>query len=151
MDGRCSGFAAAVNELRKLLLRPKTPRETVERALYVAKSVKHSLVFVPQAPGTPMAVDGATLFQGTDFFLEFVAAVRARDWEKVGILHDQIAPSEIEITAEMIEAGARILADRFEQKLDWHMRDIAREIYRAMLSGRGGAPAGPMPDGELTL
>jgi hypothetical protein len=32
----------------------------------------------------------------------------------------------------MIEAGAALIADRFEKPLDWLTRDFAREIYVAM-------------------
>jgi hypothetical protein len=43
---------------------------------------------------------------------------------------------EIEITPEMIEAGAKLIADRFEKPLDWWTEDFAKEVYLAMESAR---------------
>ena len=42
--------------------------------------------------------------------------------------------SEVEITPEMAEAGARVLAERFDQVNDWLTRDIATEVFLAMLA-----------------
>lgn len=39
---------------------------------------------------------------------------------------------ELEITPRMEEAGARLIADRFGEPLDWLSKDLAREVYRAM-------------------
>lgn len=39
---------------------------------------------------------------------------------------------EVDITAEMTQEGARILADRFSQAADWWLCEIAEEVYRAM-------------------
>lgn len=41
---------------------------------------------------------------------------------------------EIEITPEMMEAGASIIADFFEQPRDWLMEELARRIYEGMVS-----------------
>ena len=40
---------------------------------------------------------------------------------------------EIEITPEMIKAGGAIIADRLEKPLDWLTKELAREIYVAMV------------------
>src|ERR1700733_2590855 len=39
---------------------------------------------------------------------------------------------EEEITPEMIEAGARVIADHFGEAMDWMTRDLAVESYLAM-------------------
>jgi hypothetical protein len=41
---------------------------------------------------------------------------------------------ETEITPEMIEAGAAVLADTYGDILDWLARDRARRVYDAMAS-----------------
>ena len=44
---------------------------------------------------------------------------------------------EIEVTPAMVEAGAALLADYFDQAIDWLTEDRARTIYRAMHASRG--------------
>jgi hypothetical protein len=44
--------------------------------------------------------------------------------------------NEVEITPEMIEAGAELIAHRFETPLDWLTRDFAQEIYSVMVRAK---------------
>jgi hypothetical protein len=44
--------------------------------------------------------------------------------------------SEIDITPEMIEAGAAIISDRLEKPLDWITEDLARDAYVAMAKAK---------------
>jgi hypothetical protein len=47
---------------------------------------------------------------------------------------------EIEVTPAMIEAGARFLADAFDQPIDWLTEERAANLYRAMSTHRAAAP-----------
>jgi len=42
----------------------------------------------------------------------------------------------IEPSPEMIKAGAKLIADRFERPLDWLTEEFAKEIYIAMECAR---------------
>ena len=46
------------------------------------------------------------------------------------------ATDEVEISPEMIEAGARLLCEYFDTPLDWLTEYRAREIYVAMTLAR---------------
>ena len=41
--------------------------------------------------------------------------------------------TEIEVTPEMVAAGSKLLADRLEMTDDWLARDLARELFLAMV------------------
>ena len=43
---------------------------------------------------------------------------------------------EIEVTEEMIEAGAKVIIDYFHLAPDWLPNDISVEVYRAMSAAR---------------
>jgi hypothetical protein len=47
---------------------------------------------------------------------------------------------EIEITEEMIAAGAKVIIDYFHLAPDWLPNDICAEVYRAMIFARIEAP-----------
>ena len=44
--------------------------------------------------------------------------------------------SEIEVTPAMIEAGARVLAEMFDQPVDWFTEERATAVYCAMSACR---------------
>jgi hypothetical protein len=79
-------FAEILDELTSLLLLPETPLEAIEGARDALNCIKKCLVFVPQLACTSVADDFAPLLQSSDLFVEFVAAVRARNWPKVSVL-----------------------------------------------------------------
>jgi hypothetical protein len=43
---------------------------------------------------------------------------------------------EIEVTQEMIRAGAKVIIDYFHLAPDWLPNDISLEVYRAMTAAR---------------
>jgi hypothetical protein len=74
-----------IRELTDLLLLPETPVEAVECAKRVIDQIAKCILVVWEAPSAARAGDGTLLFQGSDPFVEFVAAVRARDWHRVAV------------------------------------------------------------------
>lgn len=43
---------------------------------------------------------------------------------------------EIEVTPAMVEAGAKIIADLFDEPMDWWTRELSSEIFRVMWNAK---------------
>jgi hypothetical protein len=85
-------FPEALNELTGLLLLPDTPVEAVECAQRVVDQFQGCVVVVFEPCGASVADNWTPRLQSSDFFPEFVAAVRARDWQQVVVLEHAIVP-----------------------------------------------------------
>ena len=88
-------FVDVLEELRLLLLRPATPVEVRSSALRVIERIEECLWVVPQVEVAGVALEPPVSLQPSDFFLHYVAAVRALDWPKVAILeHERLRRRE---------------------------------------------------------
>lgn len=79
-----------LRELRILLQRPETPLEIIEAAIHVADSPSRCLRVIFQPTGAPAADHWTPVVKGSNLLIELVAAIRARDWQKVVVLEHNI-------------------------------------------------------------
>lgn len=92
-------FQTVLEELVSLMSKPGVPRCYVDGAFELFNMVGKCLFVKVEKYPAPFTDDGVSILQPTDLFLHYVAAFRARDWPKVGVIEHEIRSPEGVATA----------------------------------------------------
>jgi len=92
-------FADDLTELNSILLDPKTPINVIHGTAQFFKRESEFCMIYLEPPSTTDTDKFGLDFKSTDLFLEYMAAMRASDWEKALILVHVESPSSMKNVA----------------------------------------------------